>query len=128
MSEQDDTESRRPPAERATTDVSTDELFEVLSKPANRYVLTYVLTAEDPVYVHELVDYVIEQTDCPESLTEREFWGHVLTDLIHSTLPKLEDYGFLDYDETSKAIRETEDTTIVLPYLRIALHQELDEQ
>lgn len=106
------------------TAVPVDDLFDVLARPANRYVLTYLLKSEPPVYAHELVDYIIEQTDPPEGLSEREYRGQIDSRLLHASLPKLADTGLIDLDERRQRIDETDETAVALPYLRIAVLQQ----
>lgn len=105
-------------------EITVDELFEVLARPANRYVLTQVLMAEEPVDYHELVEYVVETASTPESMTVGEYRGRVLRTLFDSTLPRLDEAGLVDYDERSMLVAETEATKMALPYLRMALQQQ----
>lgn len=107
-----------------TTSVAVDDLFDVLARPANRYVLTYLLQAEEPVYSHELVDYILEQTEPPNGITEAEYRGQIDSRLLHASLPKLEDAGLIEFDGRRQRITETEETAAALPYLRFALLQQ----
>lgn len=106
------------------TSVSIDDLFDVLAHPANRYVLTYLLQEEGPVYAHELVEYIIDVTEPPADLSEREYRGQIDSRLLHASLPKLADKGLIDYDERRQRISETDETPAALPYLRFALIQQ----
>jgi len=106
------------------TAVSVDDLFDVLARPANRYVLTYLLQTEEPVYSHELVDYILEQTDPPDGLSKREYRGQIDSRLLHASLPKLQDTGLIEFDERRQRIDETDETAAALPYLRFALLQQ----
>lgn len=106
------------------TSVPIDDLFDVLARPSNRYVLTYLLQAEEPVYTHELVEYILERTEPPEGISEAEYRGQIDSRLLHASLPKLEDAGLIEFDERRQRITETEETPAALPYLRIALLQQ----
>ncbi|ACV48148.1 MULTISPECIES: DUF7344 domain-containing protein [Halomicrobium] len=106
------------------TTVSVDDLFDVLARPANRYVLTYLLRDEGPVYAHELVEYIVDETDPPEGLSEQEYRGQIDSRLLHVSLPKLEDVGLIEFDGRRQRISETDETTAALPYLRFALAQQ----
>lgn len=106
------------------TSVSIDDLFDVLARPANRYVLTYLLQEEGPVYAHELVEYIVDVTEPPEDLSGREYRGQIDSRLLHASLPKLEDKGLIDYDERRQRVSETDETPAALPYLRFALLQQ----
>jgi hypothetical protein len=116
------------PESLRSTSVAIDDLFDVLARPANRYALTFLLQADDHVYSHELVEYIIEQTDPPEGLSEAEYRGQINARLLHASLPKLADIGLIDFDERRQRITETEETSVALPYLRIALVQQADHE
>lgn len=103
------------------TSVSTDELFHALAEPRNRYVLTYLLMVSRPVPCYELVEYVVQQTEPPEGFTRAEFRGRVLTELLHTTCPKLDEIGLVDFDEKNQIVTETDQTVTTLPHLRLAL-------
>lgn len=119
--ETDDDASSPPVMETA---IPVDDLFDVLARPANRYVLTYLLQADGSVYAHELVDYILGQTEPPEGLSEREYRGQIDSRLLHASLPKLEDTGLVELDERRQRIDETDETAAALPYLRFALLQQ----
>jgi DNA-binding transcriptional ArsR family regulator len=116
-----------------TADAVTDqekfdvgELFEALSDPGRRYVLTYLLQSEGSIACTELVDYVVERTDT--GMTESEFRRRVVTELTHSHLPKLESMGLVTYNMERQLVGPTDLTPIVRPYLQLALrHQALAE-
>lgn len=111
-----------------TATVSTDELFHALGEARNRYVLTYLLVVSRPVPCYELVEYVVHQTDPPEGYTPAEFRGRVLTELLQSTCPALDDVGLVAFDEKNQIVSETDQTVIALPHLRLALKRaDIDE-
>lgn len=103
--------------------VPLDELFDVLSSPANRYVLTYLLLEDEPVSLVDLVEYVVEETDPPQDTARAEFSGQILHRFLETTLPELEDCGLIEYDRSSRMVAETDATALTLPYLRSALQQ-----
>ncbi|MFB6075087.1 MAG: hypothetical protein ABEJ89_08750 [Haloarculaceae archaeon] len=108
----------------ADAPLEVDDLFEVLCRPDNRYVLTYLLMTDEPVSYHDLVEFVVDRTETPESLTKGEYRGRVLTRFLHSTFPKLAERGLLEYDRDDQMLVETEYTALALPYLRVALLQQ----
>lgn len=76
--------------ERATL----DELFEVLSKPPRRRILTALADAnprEETAFV-------------PQDFTHDERREDVLARLHHTHLPKLNDPGFIEWNPQSKTI------------------------
>jgi DNA-binding transcriptional ArsR family regulator len=103
--------------------VTVDELFDILSHPGNRYVLTYLLLEGEPVSIVELVQYVLEVTEPPADLDQDEFSGQLLNRFIETILPALDDSGFVEYDRTAQMVTETEMTPLTLPYLRAGLQQ-----
>jgi predicted transcriptional regulator len=112
-----------PEVPDGTTDgVDIDDLFRVLSRPANRFVLYYLIKVERPVSVTELVEYVVTAVeDYPDSMTAGEFRGRVSSQLFHSTLPNLDAMGLLEYDEDGRVVRPTAKTSVAQPYLALAL-------
>jgi len=111
-----------------STSIAIDDLFDVLSHPANRYVLTFLLQADDSVYSHELVEYIVEQTEPPGGLSEAEYRGQINARLLHASLPKLSDIGLIEFDERRQRITETDETAVALPYLRMALLQQTADE
>lgn len=100
---------------------SINTIFEVLSNPGRRYVLTYLLQANGFVTISELVDYVTTRTST--KMTNDEFRRKVTLELTHTHLPALEAEGFIRYNMERQLIMPTELTTLTEPYLRIALLQ-----
>lgn len=76
--------------ERATL----DELFEVLSKPPRRRILTALANANPR---HE-VEFA------PRDFTSNEQCEDVLVSLQHAHLPKLDEAGFIEWNHGSKTI------------------------
>jgi len=76
--------------ERATL----DELFEVLSKPPRRRILT-ALAAANPTNEAEFV---------PRDFTGDERGEDILMRLHHTHLPKLDEAGFIEWNPDSKTI------------------------
>ncbi len=104
--------------------LTVDDLFEALARPANRYVLTYLLLSDDPVSYHDLVEFVVERTERPPDLTPGEYRSRILARLLHAAVPRLAELGLLRYDRTDETVAETPYTSAVRPYVRIALRQQ----
>lgn len=85
--------------------LSPDELFHTLQNERRRFVIQYLLRHSEPVSVPTLVDQVtaweLQTTvdDIPEDQRER-----VYVDLCQSQLPKLDEQGFVDYDESRSLV------------------------
>lgn len=100
---------------------SVDTVFEVLTQPGRRYVLTYLLQSDGFVTLSELVDYVLTKTDA--STTDDGFRRELAVELSHRHLPELEEHGFIRYDMERQLVMATDLTGLTEPYLRIALAQ-----
>jgi hypothetical protein len=107
----------------ASADAATiDEVFEILTEPAQRYILTYLLRSEGEITISALVDYVVTKTDY--STDDEEFRQRVTTELTTTHLPALVERGFVEYNMERQLIRPSETTPQVEPYLKIALAQQ----
>jgi len=100
---------------------SVDSTFEILAHPSRRYVLTYLLQSSGAVSLSELIDYAEAQS---ETGVDPAFRRRIAIELTHTTLPKLEEYGFVEYDMEQQVVESTERTPLVEPYLRVALAQQ----
>lgn len=96
-------------------------IFDLLSNPGRRYVLTYLLQSDGFVTISELVDYVLTKTSA--RMTDDEFRRKVTTELSHTHLPRLDEEGFVRYNMERQLIIPTEKTRLAEPYLRLALLQ-----
>ncbi|RQG93777.1 DUF7344 domain-containing protein [Natrarchaeobius chitinivorans] len=84
--------------EEADTHLSVDELLRLLSVPATRLTIIYLYdhpdtTADQLAAIIAANDAVSEASMATESEYDR-----ARTHLYHSTLPRLEDHGFLEFD------------------------------
>lgn len=103
-----------------------DTIFTVISHPARRYVLTYVLRAEGYVTMAEIVDYVIDVTE--SNSDAQDLRRKVTVNLTHTHLPMLDNEGFIRYNMERQLIHPTEKTATAAPYLKVALvHCELEK-
>ena len=108
--------------------VSVNYLFRLLAAPGNRFVLTYLLRVDDPAAFEELVAYVVGRAESPAGRSAAEFSGQVAARLVHSTLPKLEDAGLIEYDEESRTVASTPAIESVGPYLALAAAQSANRE
>jgi hypothetical protein len=109
------------PSSYAAERFSTDEVFEILAHPGQRYVLTYLLQSSGDVPLNSLVEYAVLRSD---TASDRKMRDRMVIELTHTVLPKLADYGFIEYDMEHQIIRTTGQTPTVEPFLRLALVQE----
>lgn len=108
-------------------DLTTNELFELLASPDNRYVLTFLLRRDSRVEFGDIVEHVVEQAGPPEGTTPGKFRGRIATRLVHTTLPRLAEYGLLEYDTGSQVVQATAEIERVAPYLDLALSQTVQD-
>lgn len=107
--------------------LTVDELFTILARPGNRFVLTYLLLEDEPVSIVDLVDYVLATTKPPDDVARAEYSGRLLGRFIDTVLPELDDWGLLEYDRDANLVSETDATALALPYLRAGLQQASSE-
>ena len=87
---------------------SLDDIFKLLADSQRRQILTYLIqNADRPVPLEALLEELMRQTDISETdkSTERE---RLLIQLHHHQLPKLADYGMIEYNESLQLISYTE--------------------
>lgn len=106
----------------AAEQYDVDTIFDILSHPGRRYVLTYLIQSEGFVSISELVDYVITRTSA--SMTDSEFRRRVTVELTHTHLPKLEEEGLISYNMERQIVMQTDQTPTVRPFLALALVQQ----
>lgn len=81
--------------------LSADDLFHVLQNERRRLVVRYLLDHPGPVDVPTLVDQVTAwelQTSVDELPDDQR--QRIYIDLYQSQLPKLDEHGFVDYDQS----------------------------
>lgn len=103
-----------------------DRLFTVLADQRRRYVLYYLqMSSRDVVQYDHLVTQVAEwetESDAPATEDHQE---EIEIALQHHHLPRLEDYGMIDYDPRTKTIRYWEDIS-KQEWLKQAKVEEID--
>lgn len=83
---------------------SVDVVFEILANTRRRHALSMLAEAEGAISMGELVDQLAtwEAGDGEMSRVERQ---QLAASLHHTHLPKLADYGFVEYDERTRTVR-----------------------
>jgi len=88
-----------------TTEPMLDRAFEALEHPRRR-VLLYCLREQERIDVGELADRIAAQERENEDRAQLgEAAGNVEAALIHHHLPKLDEYGIVDFDRRSGTVR-----------------------
>ncbi|WP_435157922.1 DUF7344 domain-containing protein [Haladaptatus sp. DFWS20] len=94
---------------------SLDELLKLVADPQRRQILRYLIAnADQPVPLEALVEHLGTHipgdapTDTPDA-TDRE---RLLIQLHHLQLPKLADYGIIEYNSSFQLVSYTEQPRI----------------
>ncbi|MFW6265640.1 MAG: DUF7344 domain-containing protein [Halanaeroarchaeum sp.] len=83
-----------------STGPSEDDLFEILSNRRRRYVVHALKQADEPMQIGEVAERVAAwEYDVEESELSYDERKRVYTALQQSHLPKMDDYGILEYDK-----------------------------
>jgi DNA-binding transcriptional ArsR family regulator len=96
-----------PPSERS--EISVEAIFDVLSSPYRRYVLSYLSDATTPTTIGDLAYHLAaweEDTNIDEVSDEEATEAEIL--LYHVHLPKLTTVGLVTYDAESGAVAPEE--------------------
>lgn len=96
---------------------SLGTILEALAHPGRRYVLTYLLLADGSVSTAELVDYVGRATDLEDRTGHLR--GEIAAELVDVQLPRLEEYGFIDYNRERQLVDGTARARVALPFLHL---------
>lgn len=98
-----------------------DRVFGALSHQRRRYTL-YYLRENDEAEVDELASQVAAwERDVPVVDVPAEASEEVRSELVHSHLPKLEEYGLVEYDQRSGAVVYTNPPTLLDEALKLAV-------
>ncbi|MCU4973322.1 hypothetical protein OB955_11275 [Halobacteria archaeon AArc-m2/3/4] len=102
-------------------DLSPDALFDVLATTRSRYVLYYLVDHGGTTMVDTVATTVTAwETETTADGISRDSMEDTLIDLVHATLPKLDDYGFVEYDTDEKVVTPTPRADDLEPFLEIA--------
>jgi DNA-binding transcriptional ArsR family regulator len=112
----------REETERAETTALRDRTFETLSNPRRRQALRYLRTHEEdsPVVIRDLAEQIAAwENDIPIVEVTYKQRKRVYTSLYQSHLPKLHNYGFIDYDSDRGTIELTPQAEQLDVYLEV---------
>lgn len=111
--------------EQAT--ITREDIFTVLSNERRRYVLEYLKRHPDrTVELRELVEYVAEQEyDAPIAEVDSGQRKATYAALRQTHLPKLYEYGVVEYDRQRGEVELTEQASAVQVYLEYVPEEEI---
>ena len=101
--------------------LSLGTVFDALRDQRRRYALYHLANCTYPVPFTELVAKVAkrESEDSPPNIPD-EVYERVAIDLYHVQLPKLDEYGIVDYTEDRELITVAESLRPLDEYLHLA--------
>jgi hypothetical protein len=107
--------------------VSPAALFGVLAADRSRYVLYHLVESDGVVSVEEMASAVAERERAAAESSAPDANSRVHTSLYHVELPKLGDYGLVEYDFDEDRVEATDRAAELAPYLQVAERLEDDE-
>ncbi|WP_435157190.1 DUF7344 domain-containing protein [Haladaptatus sp. DFWS20] len=82
-----------------------DKLFEILRNERRRRLCFVMADTDDQVFsLEELVDQLVPQETTVDT-TEAEVHDCIAASIHHIHLPKMADFGIIEYDERSSTVR-----------------------
>lgn len=104
-----------------TLELSPDALFDVLATTRSRYVLYYLVDHGGTTTVDTIATTVTAwEAETTVDGVSRDAMEDTVINLIHATLPKLDDYGFVEYDADEEVVTPTPRADDLAPFLEIA--------
>lgn len=97
---------------------SLGTIFEALIDPGRRFVMTYLLVADEPTSTAELLEYVDTATGRADDQDHAR--KAIATELVDVQLPALEEAGFIDYNRERQIVDATGQAEVLLPFLHLA--------
>lgn len=82
------------------SDVNTDDLFDVLSNPRRRYILSHLQASKTPMALADLTDAVVRWETGEEPTAVQAVREQVYISLYHWHLPKLADAGLISFNRS----------------------------
>lgn len=100
-----------------------DEIFDILSNSRRRTALRYLRDHRNagPVDVTDLVDAVTQREvtlrNGENDKDLQKLRASVYSAMVQSHLPRMDDYGIVEYDSSTQTVRLTPEATHITPYL-----------
>lgn len=104
-----------------TQPFSDNDLFHLLQTSRRREAISYLLNTDGSARMRKVAEYVAatEHETSPTELTTAQY-QRVYIPLYQSHLPKLDEYGVIEYDKSRGLVRPTDRLEIFRPYLDLA--------
>lgn len=102
-----------------------DSVFRILAHPRRRRILYYLTTCNYPVPLNELIDKVaIQEAETHVGDIPAEVYEQVALDLHHTQLPKLSEWGVIDYNTEVNLVAVADTLRPLDEYLQLAMQHD----
>lgn len=114
-------------ADSEHSDLDVDEIFHILQNDRRRGVLRYLQGREDPVRMRDVAEQVAawEHDTTVQGLSSKER-QRVYIPLYQSHLPKLDEAGVIDYQQSRGIVERNPLASVFDPYLDVEAQHERD--
>ena len=110
-----------PSSDRSGNQLSTDVVFRLLSDRRRRSAITVLRRHGTAMSLADLADEVaVREHDAPITEIPADDVKRVYMSLYHSHVPRLEDFGVIDYRQESDMVTLSDDVSAFEPYLELA--------
>ena len=102
----------------ASTELGEDQIYHLLQNERRRNVLRYLHDAEEKVSMRDIAEQVAawENDSTVQAITSSER-QRVYIPLYQSHLPKLDEKGIIEYDQSRGTVRKTDAADVLYEYL-----------
>lgn len=91
-------------------DEATTELLEILAHRRRRYALQCLRDYDTPLLLADLADEVaVREYDAPLTAIDAENVNRIYVSLYHTHVPKLVDYGYVQFDQERDSVSLADD-------------------
>lgn len=114
--------------EESGSPLPLDTVFRVLSHHRRRMILYYLTTCNYPVPLKELIDEVtVQESETHVGDIPAEVYEQVALDLHHTQLPKLAEWGVIDYSKELNLVATADTLRPLDEYLHLAKQHDQQE-
>lgn len=106
-------------------DLSANTILELLANRRRRYLLYALRGHEDPIELSRLAEQVAGwEHDLPPDEVAKNQYKSVYVSSVQCHVPKLDDAGVVDHDESNHTVVLDDNFTQLEPYLRLVVKDE----
>lgn len=113
------------PSDRGGDQLSTDAVFRLLADRRRRYAISVLRRHGATMSLADLADEVaVKEHAAPITEIPADDVKRIYMSLYHSHVPRLEDFGVVDYRQESDRLTLSGDVSAFEPYLELAAESE----